>query len=276
MSWGPLLGVLLVLLALGAVVGVLLRRRGSDLAGSTEVAAPRGHARGERGPAVGSFSDLVGRRELLKGIERMGWTSPTAAQLRIAPLIRAGKDVIAVATSGTGKTGAYLLPLLDVQAGREGLGILILCARANEVRKVSRIARRVTDETQLWIGEVHDEAPLDAQVRDLRAGYDVLIATPDRLSEHLSRGNVALGEVNTVVLHDADRLLETRRDATVRILDQTRQRRQIVALIGRDSEAVRDELRRFSRNAEWVDTTPTAARRGAAPADRAARERAQP
>lgn len=155
-----------------------------------------------------AFSELTKADALREAIAGRGWLEPTALQARVIPLARKGRDMVAVAPTGSGRTGAYLISALDRQVDGDGLRTLVLVPTRNAVERVAAEARALAAPAHLWVGELHAGEPAQAQVRDLQAGFDLLIATPGRLLEQFDAGNVRLDEVEVLVLDQAERLLE--------------------------------------------------------------------
>ena len=154
------------------------------------------------------FKDLVTEPRLLDAIEALGWQTPTPIQAQAIPAVREGKDVLGIAQTGTGKTGAFMIPALERQYHKEGLHTLVLCPTRELAQQVAEDTRNLARKSELWIGEVVGGMPMRPQIRDLRAGFDVLVATPGRLNDHIERGNVDLSAVEMLVLDEADRMLD--------------------------------------------------------------------
>src|SRR5688500_7415752 len=138
------------------------------------------------------FSELITAEPLLRAVQDRGWETPTPIQDKAIPAVREGRDVLGIAQTGTGKTGAFLLPILERQIDREGLHTLVLCPTRELVQQVAQDARALAKHTELWIGEIVGGMPMKPQIRDLAAGFDLIVATPGRLFDHLERGNVTL------------------------------------------------------------------------------------
>jgi ATP-dependent RNA helicase RhlE len=155
-----------------------------------------------------TFDELTSAPELIRAIRELGWERPTPVQAKAIPAAREGRDVVGIAQTGTGKTAAFLLPALERQVHKEGLHTLILCPTRELAQQVAEDARALAKYTELWVGEIYGGVPLGPQIRDLRAGFDVIVATPGRLIDHLERGNVDLSTVEVVVLDEADRMLD--------------------------------------------------------------------
>ncbi len=155
-----------------------------------------------------TFDKLITTPALLRAIQEQRWTAPTPVQAQAIPLAREGRDLVGIAQTGTGKTGAFLLPALERQVHKEGLHTLVLCPTRELAQQVAEDARVLARHTELWVGEIYGGVPLAPQIRDLRAGFDLIVATPGRLIDHLERGNVDLSEVEVLILDEADRMLD--------------------------------------------------------------------
>jgi cold shock CspA family protein/soluble cytochrome b562 len=223
-------GIELLVLLLVAVAALILggwlflrsRRRSTGPGPAT--ARPRGEA---------TFDDLVDSEELRRGLARLGWTTPRPVQARTIDALQSGRDLVVGAPEGSGKTGAYVIPALERQLHREGLHTLVVAPTIDMVQDIVKQANALAREGDLWVGEVHGGVPAREQVRDLRAGFDLLVATPDRLLEHLDAGNVRLDQVEVLVFDPIDALLQRGRHAEIeRIVEATPGGKQIV-LVGR-------------------------------------------
>ncbi len=216
---------------------ILLRPRAG---GSRPKAA--GGRRAPPGPR--DFSDLVEHDEMRRGLEVLGWETPRPIQERTIDALRSGRDLLLSAPEGTGKTGAYVVPALERQLHREGLHTLVISPTIDMVTEIADQARAIAKEADLWVGELHNGAPAVDQVRDLRAGFDLLVATPDRLLEHLDAGNVRVDQVELLVFDPIDTLLQRGKHAEVeRILDSTPTNRQTI-FVGRTLSGEAQELGR--------------------------------
>ncbi|HET8655482.1 MAG TPA: DEAD/DEAH box helicase [Longimicrobiaceae bacterium] len=154
------------------------------------------------------FEELGLAPELLRAVKEMGYDEPTPIQEMAIPEALAGKDVLGRAQTGTGKTAAFMLPLLQRLKDGDGLRALVLCPTRELAIQVAESGRDYAKHLHTWIGCVYGGTPVQKDIRDLRAGYDVLVATPGRLIDHLERGNVDLSELQSLVLDEADRMLD--------------------------------------------------------------------
>ncbi|HET6762037.1 MAG TPA: DEAD/DEAH box helicase [Longimicrobiaceae bacterium] len=155
-----------------------------------------------------TFKELNLAPELLRAVEEQGYETPTAIQQQAIPLAMQGSDVLGRAPTGTGKTAAFMLPTLQRLRGRDGLRALVLCPTLELAMQVAESGREYAKYAELWVGVVYGGVSLDREIRDLRAGFDVMVATPGRLIDHIERGNVDLSNLEVLVLDEADRMLD--------------------------------------------------------------------
>jgi ATP-dependent RNA helicase RhlE len=203
------------------------------------------------------FVDLIQAQPLLRAVEEQGWTTPTPIQSKAIPAVREGRDVLGIAQTGTGKTGAFLLPILEKQIDREGFHTLILCPTRELVQQVAGDARALTKHTELWVGEIVGGMPMRPQIRDLRAGFDVIAATPGRFFDHVERGNVDLSEVDVLILDEADRMLDMGfRPQIEAILERLPKKRQSLLFSATMPNGVHALAMRILNDPIWIEATP--------------------
>jgi ATP-dependent RNA helicase RhlE len=142
-------------------------------------------------------------------VRAAGYITPTPIQLRGIPLVLAGRDIIGSAQTGTGKTAAFALPILTkLDQHAPGPRALILEPTRELAAQVETAIRDFARFTDLKVSVVYGGVGYGRQMDDLRAGVDVLAATPGRLLDHLERGTVRLDKVQFLVLDEADRMLD--------------------------------------------------------------------
>ncbi len=139
----------------------------------------------------------------------MGYVEPTPIQLRAIPLVMAGQDVIGSAQTGTGKTAAFALPILSrLDENSRGTRVLILEPTRELAAQVETAFRDFARFTKLSAAVVFGGVGYGAQNDALRAGVDILVATPGRLLDHINRGTCRLDKVQYLILDEADRMLD--------------------------------------------------------------------
>jgi ATP-dependent RNA helicase RhlE len=147
--------------------------------------------------------------EILQGVRAAGYVTPTPIQIRGIPLVLAGRDMIGSAQTGTGKTAAFALPILS-KLGQHAPGprALVLEPTRELAAQVETAFHDFARFTNLKTTVVFGGVGYGRQLDELRAGTDVLAATPGRLLDHLERGTVRLDKVQFLVLDEADRMLD--------------------------------------------------------------------
>ncbi|MBI5874219.1 MAG: DEAD/DEAH box helicase [Candidatus Omnitrophica bacterium] len=145
--------------------------------------------------------------KILQVLERMKFKVPTPIQLKAIPLAIEGKDVMGIAQTGTGKTHSFAIPMVQLLAQKEGIGIVMAPTRELAIQideAFQPLAHAFGMKTACLIGG----ASMEEQVRALRRKPRILIATPGRLNDHMGRWNVMTHDVTMVVLDEADRMLD--------------------------------------------------------------------
>jgi len=158
---------------------------------------------------VASFAELMLVPELLRAVEDAGYTTPTPIQARAIPLILNGRDIMGLAQTGTGKTAAFTLPIVQrLLGGPRRARALILTPTRELAVQVRESFARYAIHSGLEIAVVYGGVPLGPQETALRAEVDVIVATPGRLLDHMERQNVAFDDLEVLVLDEADRMLD--------------------------------------------------------------------
>lgn len=161
---------------------------------------------------MSTFAELGLGTEALEGVARLGYDEPTPVQEQAIPLILEGRDVIAAASTGTGKTAAFLLPALSMLPPSREHGraprVLVITPTRELAQQIAHIAMKIARATGHYVATAVGGVPYGAQVADLRRGADVLVAVPGRLRDLMSTGAADVSAVETLVLDEADRMLD--------------------------------------------------------------------
>ena len=156
-----------------------------------------------------TFADLGLPGDLLKAVTDMGFVNPTAIQREAIPVLLAGRDVVGVAQTGTGKTAAFGLPLLDAVDSRDGVVQALVLAPTRELALQS--AEAITDMASrsrgLDVVAVYGGAPYGPQIGALKGGAQVVVGTPGRVIDLIDKGALQLDDVRYFVLDEADEML---------------------------------------------------------------------
>ena len=142
------------------------------------------------------------------GVQEMGYVTPTAIQTQAIPVVLRGGDVIGSAQTGTGKTAAFALPIIQRLGGHGALRVLILEPTRELALQVEDAFQKFAKFTDLRVTIVYGGVGYGKQLEDLRRGMDILAATPGRLLDHLEQGNCSLEKVDILVLDEVDRMLD--------------------------------------------------------------------
>ena len=156
-----------------------------------------------------SFTDLNLHPNLVRAATGLGYTAPTPIQHRAIPAARDGRDVLACAATGSGKTAAFKLPILHRLAARKrGVRALILAPPRELAAQIDEQRVALGRHTDLTGAAVFGGVGMGPQETAFRRGVDIIVATPGRLLDHLGRGYVNFDGVEIVVLDEADRMLD--------------------------------------------------------------------
>ena len=159
--------------------------------------------------AVVGFDELGLHESVISAIRDAGYTTPTPIQRDAIPLARRGRDLIGLAQTGTGKTAAFTLPIIDrLIDGPRRTRALILTPTRELCVQVEESFRKYAKHAPIAVAAVFGGVPLEPQEKKLRGGVDVVVATPGRLIDHLERQNVVFDELEVLVLDEADRMLD--------------------------------------------------------------------
>jgi ATP-dependent RNA helicase RhlE len=165
-----------------------------------------------------SFAELALAPEVLQAVRDAGYTHPTPIQQQAIPLALAGRDLIGLAQTGTGKTAGFTLPIIhnlisaplrdDDGEPVHRVRVLILTPTRELAAQVEESFRKYGKFTSLRVVPIFGGVGIEPQSKALRAGVDVVVATPGRLLDHMERQNVVFDELEVLVLDEADRMLD--------------------------------------------------------------------
>ncbi len=159
-----------------------------------------------------SFENLGLRAELLRAVGAQGYTQPTPIQAKAIPVILQGRDVLAGAQTGTGKTAAFTLPLLQLLNRNKRQGpqprALVLTPTRELAAQVGESVTTYGKHLPLRSSVIFGGVGINPQKDQLRRGVDILVATPGRLLDHVGQGTLDLSRIEILVLDEADRMLD--------------------------------------------------------------------
>ncbi|MGH7820157.1 MAG: DEAD/DEAH box helicase, partial [Candidatus Binatia bacterium] len=157
-----------------------------------------------------TFASFNLHPRIAAGVEALGFAEPTPIQQHSIPSILEGRDVMGLAQTGTGKTAAFVLPILQRLLGgpKRRLRALVIAPTRELAEQTHRAIVDLGRETGVRSVTLYGGVGFTPQVRDLRRGVDVVVACPGRLLDHLSQRTVDLSSVEVVMLDEADRMLD--------------------------------------------------------------------
>src|SRR5947208_4805559 len=159
----------------------------------------------------GGFDSLGLTDTLVAAITTLGYEEPTPVQREAIPLLIRGRDLLGQAATGTGKTAAFALPILQrlAEEGRsEGPMAMVLVPTRELAMQVAEAVHRYGRALGVRVLPIYGGQPIGRQLHAMRSGVDVVIATPGRALDHLRRGSLAMAGVRVVVLDEADQMLD--------------------------------------------------------------------
>lgn len=156
-----------------------------------------------------SFAELGLKREILQAIAEVGFKQPMPVQAQTIPVLLAGRDAVVQAQTGTGKTAAFAIPLLEkLQPNGAAPQALVLTPTRELALQVAEAIHHLGRYQETRVLALYGGQPIDRQLRALRQPVDVIVGTPGRIMDHLQRGTLHLGSVRMVMLDEADEMLD--------------------------------------------------------------------
>jgi len=157
-----------------------------------------------------TFAELGLNEQILSGVSSLGFETPTPVQAQAIPFVLEGRDVVASAQTGTGKTAAFALPTLQLIASSKGKGphALVITPTRELAAQIDGVCKTVCERTGQRVVIVMGGTKFDQQISELDRGCDMLVATPGRLIDLMEPNHVELSHVRTLVLDEADRMLD--------------------------------------------------------------------
>ncbi len=210
-----------------------------------------------------SFDQLGLRIELMKAVKTKGYTTPTPIQIRAIPAILKGRDILARAQTGTGKTDAFALPLVEILSRKNGNGrslrALVLTPTRELALQVGESIKAYARRVSMRCTVVHGGVRINPQIDRLRRGIDVLVATPGRLLDLVFRGHVKLSRIEFLVFDEADRMLDLGFSEEIsEILDQIPPERRTMLFSATYTQQIRNLAGRMLHDPEFLEVTPKA------------------
>ena len=203
-----------------------------------------------------SFENLGLQPGILKAIKELGFEKPTDIQREAIPLLLQGSDLIGQARTGTGKTAAFAISILEGLQQKNHVQALILVPTRELAMQVVNEFRELGKYVPHTVLAIYGGEDIEKQLRHLQKGIQIAVCTPGRLLDHLERRSISLAQVHTVVLDEADRMLDMGFiDDIKRILSHVPQKRQMMLFSATMPDAITSLARQYLHNPETVNVS---------------------
>ncbi len=202
-----------------------------------------------------NFDDLDISEDIKKSIDEMGFTKPTPIQAKTIPDALRGIDIIGQAQTGSGKTLAFAVPILQkiFIPDRSPQAIILCPTRELSMQVASQIAKVGSNIKKLKVLAVYGGQPIGKQTRVLKKGVHIVVGTPGRVIDHIERGNLDLIGIESVVLDEADEMLEMGfREDIEKILINTPRQRQTLLFSATIPDEIRQIAQNYQRNPKFI------------------------
>jgi len=201
------------------------------------------------------FQDFNLSPEAIRAIEDMGFEEPTPIQTLAIPLLIDGRDVTGQAQTGTGKTAAFGIPAIEkVDPDVRKVQVIVLSPTRELAIQIAEEFSKLTKYKQnIAILPIYGGQPIERQLKALRSGVHIVIGTPGRVMDHLDRGTLSLDTIHTVILDEADQMLDMGfREDIETILDEVPRERQTVLFSATMPAPILEISKRFQKRPEFV------------------------
>ena len=212
---------------------------------------------------MSSFSALGLTDDVNRAISESGYKQPTEIQSQMIPVIREGRDVIGLSQTGSGKTAAFVLPLLDhlvkskTRARRGSCTVLVLSPTRELSNQIADTVRRYGKYVNYAQTVIVGGVSYPPQVKALKKGVDIIIATPGRILDHIENNVISMDETSVMILDEADQMLDFGFLPVIRkIMGTLAEKRQTVLTSATMPKAIKDLTREFMTNPAVIEATP--------------------
>ena len=204
---------------------------------------------------ITKFEDLPISDEIKRAIADMGFEEPSPIQAQSIPVILSGRDVIGQAQTGTGKTAAFSIPVLEtIDPENKSLQAIILCPTRELAIQVSKEIKKLSKYMHgIKSLPVYGGQPIDRQIKSLKGGVQIVIGTPGRVIDHINRKTLKLDNVKMLILDEADEMLDMGfREDIETILNKTPENRQTTFFSATMPKGILDLTRKYQNDPEHV------------------------
>jgi ATP-dependent RNA helicase DeaD len=207
---------------------------------------------------IAKFGELEIHPDVARAIDELGFMAPTPVQAKAIPALRAGRDLLAQAQTGTGKTAAFAIPIVErVDPQRKEPQAFIVVPTRELALQVTREFGAIGKYRHTHEVAIYGGVPYGPQERALARGAQIIVGTPGRLLDHIERGRLRLDAIRIVILDEADRLLDMGFAPDVRrLLRMLPQQRQTALFSATLTGEIRDLAYRFTKDPEQIAIDP--------------------
>ena len=201
------------------------------------------------------FEDLNLSEEIIKSVSDMGFEEASLIQSQAIPYILEGKDVIGQAQTGTGKTSAFGIPIIEMYSGKDKiLQAIVLCpTRELSIQVAEEIKKLAKYKKDFYVLPVYGGQPIERQIKSLKKGVQVVVGTPGRVIDHLNRHTLKVENIKMVVLDEADEMFDMGfRDDIELILGKMPKERQTVFFSATMSNEIMKFAKQFQKDPKFI------------------------
>jgi superfamily II DNA/RNA helicase len=203
------------------------------------------------------FSEMSISARTMSALNEMGYIEATEVQEKTIPLMLQGEDVIVRSQTGTGKTAAFGVSLIEIISKDKVRKALILAPTRELAVQITNEIRSIAKNQNLHIFAIYGGAGMGGQKALLRRGYDIIVATPGRLLDHVQQGTIRLGGMNCIVLDEADRMLDIGFKPDIdRIMGMVSPERQVVLSSATIDSAIKQMANNYMETPQIVEVGP--------------------
>jgi ATP-dependent RNA helicase DeaD len=209
---------------------------------------------------ITQFNELALSEELHRAIADMGFESPSPIQAQAIPLLLKGHDIIGQAQTGTGKTAAFGIPTVEkIDASERKTQALILCPTRELALQVSQEIKKIAKyRNKLFAAAIYGGESITRQIKDLQRGVQVVVGTPGRVIDHITRGTLNLDHIQTIVLDEADEMLNMGfKEDIEKILKQLPEERQTILFSATMPQPIMEIAKKHQKNPKIVKVVET-------------------
>ena len=199
------------------------------------------------------FEDFLLSKETMKSIAELGFEEPTPIQVSAIPYVFKGLDIVGQAQTGTGKTAAFGIPIVEkFEKGKKPFAIILEPTRELAVQVAQEI-NRIGKYRNITVLPVYGGKSIDTQIKALKRGVDVIVGTPGRIIDHMNRKTISFSDIKIAVLDEADEMLNMGFIEDIEtILKTTPPERQTVLFSATMPQAIMNIAKRYMRKPEKI------------------------